>query len=106
MWSILVVFSFPLLKFSSQIPFVFEMPSLIELLRVGLVASLDLPVHLRAARRYVFVGNAEVGKMPCKLRSEGRAIVRLDSLNGEREMLSDFLKEVDGSLGVVVIVDA
>ena len=48
----------------------FEMPSLIELLRVGLVASLDLPVHLRTARRYVFVGNAEVGKMPGELRPE------------------------------------
>ena len=69
----------------------FEMPSLIELLRVGLVASLDLPVHLRAARRYVFVGNAEVGKMPGELWPEGRAVVSLDSLNGEGEMLSDLL---------------
>ena len=70
MWSILVVFGFPFLKFSSQISFMFEMPSLIELLRVGLVASLDLPVHLRAAGRYVFVGNAEVRKMPGELWPE------------------------------------
>jgi len=84
----------------------FETRSLIELLRVGLVASLDLPVHLRAARRYVFVGNAEVGKMPGELWPERRAVVSLDLLNGEGEMLSNFLKEVDGRLGVVVIADA
>ncbi len=48
----------------------FEMPSPIELLGVGLVASLDLSVHLRAARRYMFVGDAEIGKMPGELGSE------------------------------------
>jgi len=106
MRSILVVFGFPSLEFSSQIPFMFEMPSLIELLRVGFMASLDLPVHLRAARRYVFVGNAEIAKMPGELWSERRAVIGLNFLNGEGEILSDFLKEVDGSLGVVVIVDA
>jgi hypothetical protein len=84
----------------------FEMPSPIELLRVRLMASLDLPVHLRADRRYVFVGNAEVGKIPDKVWSEGSAVIGLDSLNGDGKMLSDFLKEVDGRLGVVVIVDA
>ncbi len=48
----------------------FEMSSLIELLGVSLMASLDLPVHLRAARRYVLVGNAEVEKMPSELWPE------------------------------------
>jgi len=100
MQSILVVFGFPSLEFSSQIPFMFEMPSLIELLRVGFMASLDLPLQLRAARRYVFVGNAE---MPGELWSERRAVIGLNFLNGEGELLSDFLKEVDGSLGVVSI---
>ena len=105
MGSVLVVFGFPFLQFSSQIPFMFEMPSLVELLRVGLVASLDLPVHLRAARRYVFMGNAEIGKMPGELWSERRAVIGLNLLNGEGEMLSNFLK-VDGRFGGVVIVDA
>jgi len=45
----------------------FEIPSLIELLSVGLVASLNLSVHPRAARRNVLVRNAEVGKMPSGL---------------------------------------
>ena len=78
----------------------FEMPSLVELLRVGLVASFDLPVHLRAARRYVFVGNAEIGKMPGELWSERRAVIGLNFLNGEGEMLSNLPEEVDRGLGV------
>ena len=106
MGSILVVFGFPFLEFSSQIPFMFEMPPLIELLRVGLMTSLDLSVHLRAPWRYVPVRDAEVGKMPGELWSERRAVIGLNFLNGEGEMLTDFSEEVDGSLRVVVVVDA
>ena len=106
MGSILVVFGLPSLELSSKIPFMFEMPPLIELLRIGLMTSLDFPVHLRASRRYVPVGNAEVGKMPGELWSKRRAVVGLNFLNCEGEMLPDFLQEVDGSLSVVVVVDA
>ena len=91
MGSIVVVFGFSFLEFSSEIPFMFEMPSLIELLRVGFMASLDLTVHLGAARGYVFVGNAEIGKMPGELWPKRRAVIGLNSLHGEGEMLSDFL---------------
>ena len=82
-----------------------EMLSLIELLRVGFMASLDLSVYLRAARRYVFVGNAEVGKMPSELRSKRGAVIGLNLLNGKGKMLSDLLEESDGRFGVVVVVD-
>ena len=104
--TILVVFLFPSLEFSGQIPFMFEIPSLIELLRVGLVASLDLSVHLRAARRNVFVGNAEVGKMPSELWPERRAVIGLNSLNREGKMILNLSEEVDSGLSVVVVVDA
>ncbi len=50
--------------------------------------------------------NAEIGKMPGELWSERRVIVCLDFLDGERKMLTNFPQEVDGSLGVVVVVDA
>src|ERR1700733_8244875 len=106
MGSILVVFGFPFLEFSSQIPVMFEMPSLVELLGVGLVASLDLPIHLRAARRYVFVGNAEIGKMPGELWPKRRAVIGLNLLNSEGKMIPDLSEEVDSGLGVVVVVDA
>jgi hypothetical protein len=69
----------------------FEMPILIELLRVGFMASLDLSVQLPAARRYVFVGNVEIGEMPGDLWSERRTVIALNFLNGERKMLSDLL---------------
>lgn len=104
--AILVVFGFPFLELSSKIPFMLEMLPLIELLGVGLMTPLDLSVDLRAARRYVFVGDAEVGKMPGELWSERRPVIGLNSLNGEGEMLPDFPEEVDGGLGVVVVVDA
>ena len=74
----------------------FEMLSLIELLGIGLMASLDLTVHLRAARRYVFVGNAEVGKMSGELWSERRTVIGLDSLNGEGEVLPDRVQQKSG----------
>ena len=104
--SVLVVFGFPVLQFSSQIPFMFEMPSLVELLGVGLVASLDLPVQFRTARRYMLVGDAEIGEMPGELGSERRAVIGLNLLNGEGEMLANFSEKVDGGLSVVVVVDA
>ena len=103
---ILVVFGLPSLELSSEISFMFEMPSLVELLRIGFMAPLDLSVRLRAARRYVFMRNAEIGKMPGELWSERRAVIGLNLLNGEREMLPDLLEEIDRGLGVVVVVDA
>src|ERR1700722_15495603 len=103
---IFVVFGLPSFELSSKIPFMFEMPSPVELLRVGLVASLDLAIHLRAARRYVPMRNAEVGKMPGELWSERRAVIGLNLLNGEGEMLPDLLEEINGRFGVVVVVDA
>src|SRR5690242_8258042 len=106
MWSVLVVFGFPFLQFSSQIPFMFEMPSLVELLRIGFMASLDLSVHFWATWRYMFVGDAEIGEMPGELGSEGRTVIGLNLLNSEGEVLADLLKKVDGGLGVVVVVDA
>ena len=84
----------------------FEMPPMIELLRVGLVAALDFPVHLRAARRYVLMGNTEIGKMPGELWPERRAVISLNLLNSKWKVLADLPEEVYGGLGVVVVVDA
>ncbi len=84
----------------------FEMPSLIELLRIGFMAPFDLPVHLRATGRYMFMRDAEIGKVPGELWSERRAVIGLDLLDREGEMLLDLPEEVDRGLGVVVVVDA
>jgi len=106
MRAIFVVFGFPSLQLSGKIPFMFEMPSLVELLRIRFMAPFDLPIHLGATWRYVFMRDAEIGKMPSELRSERRAVIGLDFLNREGEMLLDLPEEVDRSLGVVVVVDA
>jgi len=58
---ILVVFGLPSFELSSKVPFMFEMPSLVELLRIGFMAPLDFSVHLRAAWGYVLMGDAQVG---------------------------------------------
>jgi hypothetical protein len=84
----------------------FEMPSLVELLRIGYMAALDLPIHLRAAWRYVPVRDAEVGKMPSELWAERRAVSGLNFLNSEGKMIPDLSEEVASGLGVVVVVDA
>jgi hypothetical protein len=56
----------------------FEMPSLVKLLRISFMAPFDLPVHLRAAWRNVPVRDPEVGKMPSELWSERRTVIGLD----------------------------
>jgi hypothetical protein len=69
----------------------FEMPPLVELPGVSFVASLDLPIHFRAAWRYVPVRDAKIGKMPSELWCEQKAVIGLTFLNCERDMLPDFL---------------
>jgi len=54
----------------------------------------------------MFVRDAEIGEMPGELGSERRAVIGLNLLNGEGEMLADFPEKVDGGLRVVMVVDA
>jgi hypothetical protein len=105
MRSVLIVFRFPPFQFSRQVFFVPEVSSSIELFRVCLVAPLYLAVTLRASGRDMPMRNAEIRKMPSELGSERRVIVSLDFLDCERKMLTNFPEEVDGRLGVVVVVD-
>lgn len=102
---ILVVFAFPPLKFSDKIPFVAEVCAPIELFRIGLVAALNFAINLRASGWDVAMRNSEVREVPGELRPKRGVIVGLDLLNGEGEVLTHFREEVDGSLGVVVIID-
>ena len=106
MRSIFVVLGFPSLQLPSKIPFMFEMPSLVELLRIRFMAPFDFSVHLRAAWRNMPVRDAEVGKVPSELWSKRRTVIGLDFLNSEGKVILDLSKEFDGSLGVVMVVDA
>jgi len=69
------------------------------------MATLHLAVDFRARRRDVSMGDAQVRKMPNKLRTEGRIVVCLDLLNSKREMLSHLLKRLDRRARIVVVVD-
>lgn len=50
--------------------------------------------------------DAEIGTMLRELRSEGRVVIRLDSLNSEGKMVPNLIQELHCGLCVVVIVDA
>jgi hypothetical protein len=78
----------------------------VELFRVRLVASLYVAIYLWASGRDVPMRNAEIRKMPSELWSERRVVVCLNFLNEGGKMLTNFPKEVDGRLGVIVAVDA
>ena len=98
----LVVFRFPALQFSGQVFFVTKILSSIELFGIRLVAPLDLAVDLRTSRRDMAMRDAEIGKMPSELRSERGIVIGLNLLDGKGKVLTNFLEEVDGCLGVVV----
>jgi hypothetical protein len=83
-----------------------EISSSIKLFQICFVAALDLAVDFWASGRDAAVRNAEVGKVPGKLWPKRRAVISLNFLNGKEEMVPDFPEEIDGGLGVVVIIDA
>jgi len=106
MWPILVVFPLPMFELAGEILPAPAGSAFLKFFSVGLVAPLNLSVYLRATWRNVVVRDAEIGEVPGELRPKGRVVVCLNPVDREGEMLSDFLQELDGGLGVVVIVDA
>lgn len=102
---ILVVFAFPPLKFSDKISFMAEVSAPIELFRIGLVAALNFAINLGASGWDVAMRNSKVREVPGELRPKRGVVVSLDLLDSEGEMLTHFREEVDGGLGVVVIID-
>src|SRR5207247_1378454 len=66
----------------------------IELILVGSVTALDLPVAFRATSRDVAVREAEIAEVPSEVGAELGAMVGLDPLNGRREAAAQFVDEV------------
>src|SRR3974377_945638 len=106
MRSALVVFGFPAFEFAGQIPSIVKPSSLVELLRIGLVAALHLAVDLRTSGRNGAGRAAEGGTGARELWSERRSVVGLDLLDRKGEMLPNLVQELDRCLSVVVVVDA
>jgi hypothetical protein len=73
-------------------------PSAVELLGVDAVGALHLAVEAGRGRPYVDVADAAVEKMPVEGALELGAVVGLDDLDPERQLLEDVVEELDGGL--------
>src|SRR6516165_12543214 len=72
----------------------------VELFGVDAMGALDLPIEAGCAGPDVDVLDAPVEKMPVELGLELGAVVRLDALDLEGQLLEDVVKELDcGALG-------
>jgi hypothetical protein len=103
---ILVVFSLPAFELASEILPAAEGSPFVEFFGVGLMAPFDLPVDLWASWWDMVMRDAKIREVPGELRSKGRVVVCLNSVDRKGEMLSDLLQELHRGLRVVVIVDA
>jgi len=52
------------------------------------------------------MGDAQVRKMPSKLRTKGRIVMRLNLLDGKGEVSPYLLEKLDRRSRIVVVVDA
>src|SRR5206468_735529 len=77
----------------------------IELILVGSVTALDLPVTFGATAGDVAVREAEVAEVPSEVGAELGAMVGLDPLNGRRESAAQFVDEVGRRANRVVRID-
>jgi hypothetical protein len=77
----------------------------VELILVGAMAALDLPIRLGAAGRDVLVGDAEIVEMPGEVGAPFGAVIGLNPPDRCGERLADLVDEVNGGLDRVVIVD-
>ena len=73
----------------------------VELLGVDAVGPLDLAVEPRRVGLDVDVADPTVQDMPMERSLELGAVVRLDALDTERQLLEDVVDELDGGLLVV-----
>jgi len=61
----------------------------IELLAIGAMAALDFSVALRAPRRNVAMGDAEIAQVPGEIGPELVPVIGLDALNGDGQPTTD-----------------
>ncbi len=77
----------------------------VELFGVDAVGPFDLAVEAGCGRRDVDVADASVEEVPVEGALELGAVVGLDDLDPERELLEDVVDELDRGLLVVAWVD-
>src|SRR5262245_43043252 len=82
-----------------------ELRAPIELVGVGSMAALDLPVALGTTPRDPAVQNADILEMPGEVGAELGPVVGLNSLDRHRQTLAHLVDESDRGLDRVVVVD-
>jgi len=90
-----VVEALPFLKLRLQVHVVFVGKQLVELLLVGPVRPLDLPVQPRRPHPNVPMADAEILDMPMELGLELVPVVRADRADAEREARDHVVHEPD-----------
>ena len=93
--SVVVVKALPHRQLLLEIYIIFVSQELVELVLVGPVRSLDLPIELWCSRLDVDVVHALVRDVPVEESLELVAAVRADRLDPERELLDHVVDEVD-----------
>ena len=89
-----IVLMLPLAELLGELSRASKDGAAIELILVGSVTALDLPVAFRATSRDVAVREAEIAEVPSEVGAELGAMVGLDPLNGRREAAAQFVDEV------------
>src|SRR5262245_11210270 len=90
-----IVLVLPTAQFNRELGGCSKRRPAVELLLVGAVAPLDLAVHFGTPRRDVAMGNAQVAQMPGEVGSEFTPVVGLDTLDGHRQPVPDFVDKRD-----------
>jgi len=99
MGAILIVQNLPAPELSHQVRPVLEASGSIKLLGIGLVTRLHLAVSFRACCWNVLVGDLPVGETPGEQPPGRGIVVRLVSLDRERQVLTDLPEEVQSRSG-------
>ena len=92
MRSSFILFLLPFPKFSYQLFSTPELPPSIGLLRIGLVAPLNLAVDFRTCGRDMPVIDAQIRQVPGELGAEGRIVVCLDALDRKGQARTNLLQ--------------
>jgi hypothetical protein len=105
-WPVVIVKSLTLPKSLLEINIAFIAQELIELLLVGAMRSLDLPIQLRRPGLDVDMADVPIGQVPAEQGLELVTAVGAHSVDGKWERRDDVVHEGDGVLLRVATIDS
>ena len=96
MWAPMIVLVLPASHLGGELGDGAEGRTMIEFLAIGPMAALDFSVALRAPRRNVAIGDAEIAQVPGEIGPELVPVIGLDALNGDGQPTADLVNKRDG----------